>query len=103
LVAKASKTLQAEFGLSAERGNEMAKLAIMLKNTPKETMTDADYDRYSVAGFGSSITEFKAATAKALVGDKADLNALIGKAAVTNGITPEDARGIVSKFSGLSL
>ncbi len=103
LVAKASRNLQAEFGLSAERGDELAKLAIMLKNTPKETMTDEDYDRYSTAAFGASISEFKSATAKALVGDKSDLNQLISSAAVKNGVTPEDANNIVSKYFGMSL
>lgn len=103
LVAKASKTLQAEFGLSAQRSQELAKLTIMLKNSPKESMTDADYDRYSTAAFGASISEFKAATFKAMAGSKSELNSLIENAAVMNGVTPEDANNIVSKYFGMSL
>lgn len=94
-IKAAAENLSANYGLSAERAQEVGKMAYMLKQTPKDRLTDADYDRYAVAITGSSITQMKSATDKLMAGDKSELNQIIEAAAKTNGLTTEDANAIV--------
>lgn len=101
MINKAAERLSANFGLSAERSQEVAKLSYLWKKQPKERMTDADHDRFASAILGHSLTEFKSATDKMLKGDKSELDRLISDAADLNGLTPEDANQVVDKiFAG---
>ena len=95
-IKASAKNIQAQFGLSAERSQVLARLAVQLKNNPKASMTDADYDSYSKEIMGSSITEVKAALVKQAQGDSSDVNALINKAAQTNGVGPEQVTQILN-------
>ncbi len=88
--------IQSQFGLSMERSREVARLAVQLKNTPKSSMTDADYDNFSKELIGSSITDVKAALQKQVQGDSSDLNSLIDKAAQANGVGPEHMNQIIN-------
>jgi hypothetical protein len=90
-----AKGIQAQFGLSADRSQVLARLAVQLKNNPKASMTDADYDSYAKEIMGSSIGTLKAALAKQAQGDSTDVMALIDKAAQTNGVGPEQVTQIL--------
>ncbi len=95
-INSSAKNIQAQFGLSADRSQVLARLAVQLKNNPKASMTNADYDSYSKEIMGSSITDLKAALVKQAQGDSNDVNALINKAAETNGVGPEQVTQILS-------
>ena len=95
-VQASAEHIKNQFGLSVERSHQVARLAVQLKNTPKASMTDADYDNFSKELIGSSITSVKAALQKQSQGDATDLNSLIAKAAQTNGVGPEHMSKIVN-------
>ncbi len=95
-VKASAEHIQSVFGLSVERSREVARLAVQLKNTPKSSMTDADYDNFSKELIGSSITDVKAALQKQTQGDSTDLNSLIDKAATANGVGPEHMNKIIT-------
>lgn len=91
-----AKNIQAQFGLSADRSQVLARLAVQLKNNPKASMTDSDYDSYAKEIMGSTITQLKSALTKQAQGDSTDVNALINKAAQTNGVGPEQVTQILN-------
>lgn len=90
--------LSANYGLSAERAQEVGKTIYMLKQTPKDRMTDADYDRFALAITGSTMDQIKSAAEKMASGDRSELNRVIEAAAQTNSLTPEDANAIVENI-----
>jgi hypothetical protein len=95
-VQNMASTLSANYGLSAERSQEVAKTTFLWQQQPKERMTDADHDRFAKEILGHSITDYKAAAQKASAGDRSALNQLIEDSARANGITAEDANQIVN-------
>lgn len=100
-IREAAENLSANYGLSAERAQEVAKAAYIWKKTPKERMTDADHDRIAKEILGHTFTEIKAATDKMLKGDRSELDQMITDAAALNGLTPEEGNAIVeSIFAG---
>ncbi|QDK46342.1 hypothetical protein DOM22_14790 [Bdellovibrio sp. ZAP7] len=94
-INESAKGIQAQFGLSAERSTTLARLAVQLKNNPKSSMTDADYDAYTKEIIGSSYGQLKAAMVKQSQGDYSDVNALVEKAAQANGVGPEQVSQIL--------
>jgi hypothetical protein len=91
-----TEKLRSEFGLSAARSMQIARLATKLASAPRASMTDKDYDAFSKEIIGSSITEFKAAAQSAARGDSQTMNSLIDKAAQVNGIGPEHVNQILN-------
>lgn len=91
-VGKMAESISANYGLSAERSLEVAKLTYLWKTSPRERMTDADHDRFAKEILGHTITEFKAAAES---GSRAELDRLIESSARVNGITPEQANEIL--------
>lgn len=95
-INSSAKGIQEQFGLSADRSQTLARLAVQLKNNPKASMTDADYDSYAKEIMGSSITTLKAALVKQAQGDSSEVADLIQKAAATNGVGPEQVTKILA-------
>ncbi|WP_413558055.1 hypothetical protein [Bdellovibrio sp. HCB209] len=97
-INESAKGIQAQFGLSAERSQTLARLAVQLKHNPKASMTDADYDAYTKEIIGSSYNELKNAMVKQAQGDYSDVGALIDKAAQVNGVGPEQVTQILTSL-----
>lgn len=93
-----AKNIQAQFGLSADRSQVLARLAVQLKNNPKGSMTDADFDAYSKEIVGSTFSEIKSAVTKMAQGDSSSADSLINKAAATNGVSSEQAHKILESL-----
>ncbi len=88
--------ISADYGLSQERGVEIAKLVgewNKIKST--RAMTDADADKFSVPVLGFKLTD---AINAAKTGDTETVDSLIEKAADTNDTTPEHVRDLMRKF-----
>lgn len=103
MIKKASDVLNVQFGLSQERSFEVAKLAVIWQKTPKERMTDADHDKFSKEVLGHTITQYKNAVAKKLVGNGSELNQLIEDTAAFNGVTPEQMNQVLDNVFGVSV
>ncbi|WP_413575329.1 hypothetical protein ACLVWU_13530 [Bdellovibrio sp. HCB290] len=97
-INESAKGIQAQFGLSSERSQTLARLAVQLKNNPKASMTDADYDAYTKEIIGSSYNELKRAMVKQSQGDYSDVGALVEKAAQANGVGPEQVTQILTSL-----
>jgi hypothetical protein len=95
-IQKSAKKIEASYGLSADRSREVARLAVQLKQTPKASMTDADYDAFSKEILGSSITDLKSAVNKKLQGDSSAMDSLVEQAAEVNGVGPEHMNKIIN-------
>lgn len=100
---KASDILMVEYGLSVNRSQEVAKLAMLWQNTPKELMTDGDHDRFAQAVLGNSISEYKEAVTKKMSGDGSTLEKLIENAAQVNGVSVDQVHDLVSGSFGISI
>jgi hypothetical protein len=88
--------ISADYGLSEERGMELAKMAgewNELKNSRE--LTDADADKFSVGALGFKLSD---AIKAGKDGDTKAVDKLIEKAAETNDTTPENIRNIMVKF-----
>ena len=96
IVQKSAKKIEASFGLSADRSREVARLAVQLKQTPKASMTDADYDAFAKELLGSSITQLKSAVTKKMQGDSQAMDSLVAEAAEINGVGPEHMNKIIN-------
>ncbi|MBF0312183.1 MAG: hypothetical protein HQK52_02135 [Oligoflexia bacterium] len=91
--------IAAEFGLSEDRGIQIAKLASQwgaLKK--KRTLTSADAHAFSKQVIGVDLETATKAFKKSLEGDKTDLNALFDKAAEVNNTTPERINKIFNEL-----
>ncbi|MBF0300576.1 MAG: hypothetical protein HQK51_17815, partial [Oligoflexia bacterium] len=82
--------LSAEFGLSEERGVQIAKLAGQWSALKKKrSLTDADAQAFSQKLIGVDLSTAISAFQKSQEGNNNELNAMLEKAAVINGTTPE--------------
>ncbi len=92
-----ASAVSAEFGLSQERGEEIAKLAMSWKKLSKtRSLSSADADMFSKELLGVDVTTATAAITKHLNGvDKKDFKEIIEKAAERNDTTPENMSAIV--------
>jgi hypothetical protein len=89
--------IAAKFGLSVERGQEMARIAQNWKKaSATRTMTDADADALSSELFGFDLTAGLKAIEGLKSGDSESLNNLIEKAAEVNGVTPEHLNQVLT-------
>ncbi len=100
-INKTAEFLSSQFGLSLDRGKDVAKLAQNWKKASKKGMTDSELDAFSTELLGFSISAGKVAAESALEGDSASLESLVNQAAETNGITPEHASKLMTKMFGL--
>lgn len=98
---KKAKFLSSNFGLSLERGKEVARLAAHWKKASLKGMTDAEQDNFSTELLGFSITQGKSAVSASMQGDSGKLSDLVEQAASKNGITPEHASKLMTKVFGL--
>jgi len=89
--------IAAKFGLSVERGQEMARIAQNWKKaSATRSMTDADADALSNELFGFDLTAGLKAIEELKSGDGESLNQLIEKAAEVNGVTPEHLNQVLT-------
>lgn len=96
-VKKSADALKAEFGLSEQRANEVARLAVYVADN-KAKMKDKDFDAFSAQLLGSSITQAKAAHKAQVEGNSKPMADLIAKAAKVNGVGPEHASQIIDEL-----
>lgn len=98
-VEEAGETIAAEFGLSEERGLEVAKLASNWKSiSSKRAMTKADADLFAAEVLGANVTEISNAVRKAAEGDESSYKDLIEKASKKNEVDPEQMSEIINEF-----
>ncbi len=100
-ISKSAQFLSSEFGLSLNRGKEVARLAAHWKKASKKGMTNAEQDTFSTELLGFSITDGMSAAKASAEGDSSSLNSLLDAAASKNSITPEHAGKLMSKVFGL--
>ena len=98
---KKAKFLAANFGLSLDRGDEVARLAAHWKKSSIKGMTHAEQDSFSTELLGFSITAGKAVAKQATEGNFSGVQDLVDQAAKVNGITPEHATKLMTKVFGL--
>lgn len=94
-MGQVSEKLQAQFGLSAERSNEVARLTNAWSKAGGKDLTAKEHDAFSKEVLGFTITEGQSAFQS---GNESSINSLIEKAAVTNGTSPENVREIIKGF-----
>ncbi len=97
-ISKSAEFLSSEFGLSLDRGKEVARLAAHWKKASKKGMTAAEQDAFSTELLGFSITAGKKAVTS---GDSSSIDQLVEQAAAANAITPEHATKLMGKIFGL--
>ncbi len=97
-ISKSAEFLSSEFGLSLDRGKEVARLTAHWKKASKKGMTAAEQDAFSTELLGFSITTAKQAVTS---GDSSSIDQLVEQAATTNAITPEHATKLMGKIFGL--
>ncbi len=100
-VAAQAKNLSSRFGLSKQRGIEIAKLNSHWKKASKKSMTRAEIDGYSTELLGFSMSKGIEAFNEAIEGNADKLDNLLDKASDKNGITPEHAEKIMVKMFNL--
>lgn len=100
-VQKSAQFLSSSFGLSLERGKEIATLQAHWKKSSKKAMTNAEVDAFTTELLGFSLTTGIDAYKAKLEGDASSLNTLLGQSAEVNNITPEHASQIMTKVFGL--
>lgn len=101
VLEKQAKFLSSQFGLSLDRGKEVARLTAHWKKASLKGMTSREHDHFSTELLGFSISEGKAAVNASLSGEGNSLNQLIEKAAQTNGITPEHTKKLLNQIFNL--
>lgn len=94
-ISRSTETLKARFGLSDDRAREVARLAVQLAGRSPRSMTDADYDSFSMELTGSSIRQMRAAMSASREGNTGLYNDLVDKAAKVNGVGPEHMNEII--------
>lgn len=100
-ISKSAEFLSSEFGLSLNRGKELAGLKAHWKKASKKGMTASEVDSFSTELLGFSLTSGISALNSAASGDTSSLNALVEQSASVNGITPEHASQLMTKVFGL--
>ena len=99
-ISASAVKVQQKFGLSLERATQVAKLAIQAKNTPK--MSNDDYDSLSQQLLGVPVAKLDSAISKTASGDasaNSEVDDIIGQAAQTNGVGPEQARALLNTLT----
>ena len=89
-----AEKLHEKYGLTLERSTTLAKLAIQLKNNPKQT--EKDYDDVFVQVTGSHFGQMKEAAQDLMNGNLGKASAMIDTAAQTNGVGVEQAWSILN-------
>ena len=97
-IEKSAQFLSSEYGLSLNRGKEVAKLVTHWNKASKKSMTNAEIDTFSTELLGFSLTSGKEAVTEMVSGDDSKLEELVEQAATTNGITPEHATKLMTKI-----
>gem|GEM_PF-1251220 len=97
-VENTAEYLNKEMGLTLERGQEISRLAIQWEKAGKASMTTEEHDAFASELLGVTITDAMSAYKKSIEGDNKSLEAVIKKAANTNGITPEHMNELITKF-----
>ena len=100
-IEKTAEFLSSKFGLSLNRGKELASLKAHWKKSSKKGMTASEVDAFSTELLGFSLSKGIEAYKSDLEGNSSDLENLIEQAADTNGITPEHASILMTKVFGL--
>lgn len=100
-IQKSATFLSSEFGLSLERGKELAKLQAHFKKVSKKGMTNAEVDLFSTELLGFSLSDGVSAYNASQSGDSSSLTNLLDQSAAVNGITPEHATKLMTKVFGL--
>lgn len=98
---KSAEFLSSEFGLSLDRGKELAGLKAHWKKASKKGMTTSEVDAFSTELLGFSLTSGIEAYKASVDGDKSQVETLVEQAAQVNGITPEHATKLMTKVFGL--
>lgn len=101
MLEKKAQFLSSNFGLSLNRGKEIARLSAHWAKASKKGMTAAEQDTFSTELLGFSITDGIQAAQDMAAGNATNLNDLVQSAAATNGITPEHASRLMTKVFGL--
>lgn len=100
-IQKTAEFFSSEFGLSLNRGKEIAGLKAHWKKASKKGMTTSEVDNFSSELLGFSLTSGISAYSKAMNGDTSSLDSLVKQSAVVNGISPEHATRLMTKVFGL--
>jgi len=98
---KSAQFLSSEFGLSLNRGKEVARLAAHWKKSSMKGMTSNEQDAFSTELLGFSITAGKKAAKDSFSGDSSSLKQLVNDAALKNSISPEHASKLMTKVFGM--
>lgn len=88
-VNKSSRMLTTEFGMTAGRSQEVAKLATQVAFAPKGSLTVKDYDNFAVEAVGTSITDLINAKQQKDAGNSAAYNQALESFQALNGLTAE--------------
>ena len=97
-LSKATEQLIREFGLHPRRAKEIAMLALQLYNTNFATMTVYQYDQYSKALLGVSITDIKSSVVNKQSGNENALDLIYRKIAKVNGISKVTLKKIADAY-----
>lgn len=100
-IQKSAEFLSSEFGLSLNRGKELAGLKAHWKKASKKGMTNSEVDAFSTELLGFSLTSGIEAVSASAEGDQTKVETLVNQAAELNGITPEHASKLMTKVFGL--
>ena len=100
-IQKSAEFLSSEFGLSVQRGKEIASLKAHWKKASKKGMTDSEVDAFSTELLGFSISSGLKAYHDSLDGDSSTLESLVNQSASLNSISPEHASKLMTKVFGL--
>lgn len=95
-VTQTAETLQVDFGLSAERSQEIAQLTKEWQKAGGKDLSVAEQDAFAAEVLGFTISE---AMASFKGESSVTIDELIEKAALTNGTSPEHMKEIVSQFA----
>lgn len=96
-VAKVGEAMSAEFGLSEERGIEIAKVASqMQKLAKKRGLTEADANAFSKELLGVDLKKAESAFLKKAAGENEEFEKLLESAAQANEISPEHMNKIIN-------
>ncbi len=97
ILAQRAERISAQFGLSSERGTELARLyTIWSKKSSMRSLSQMEQDQMSIRIMGSDFATLRNATMRAAHGDSQLLDQVANKAALLNGTTPEHMREILS-------
>lgn len=95
-VASLSEKLVANYGLSTERAEKVAKLSSSYaKLATKRSLTDSEMNYYTQELMGMNYNEAQSAVEGTMQGDNTAYNRLIEKAAAKNGLSPEQVQSVM--------